>query len=426
MKKNCIPSLNSFPLKGSKAAKVYTGICSELAMDGHVELDLGSFTTTRMNSYADKLITEQLGKNFIDYGEYGHSKKIHDWIVGILSKLLNVPNHNSIKGTATLGSSEAIHLALLSHKWNWKKRQQSLNRDNAKPNIVYSANAHVCWDKFALYFDVEARKVPLTSHNQYPLDEILKNIDENTICAGAIAGNTYTGFIDPVEELNNKILEINSQNNWDVGIHVDAAIGGFVLPFLPDQNLKWDFRLPLVRSINLSGHKFGLVYPGIGWLLFRDALFLPKELIFSSHYLGKPIETYTLNYSKGASMILAQYFSILQNGVSGYKKTIKRCCKRAKMIRERLEQSGYFEIVDQGILPVVVFRLKAANTIDIYKFQLQLRAKNWMLPVYNTPGNFEANKLMRIVVKENLNTRMSALLCEDLIAVYQNLNLYHL
>lgn len=425
MKKNRITSPDTFPEKGNKAAKVYNRICSELAMDGNIDLDLGSFSTTKMNPYADKLIMEQLGKNFIDYAEYGQTKKIQDRIVAILSGLLNVPDHNAIKGTATLGSSEAIHLALLSHKWNWKKRQLSLNQNTAKPNIVYTSNSHVCWDKFALYFDVEPRKISIISLHQYPLEEILKNIDQNTICVGAIAGNTYTGTIDPIEELNDKILEINLKNNWDVGIHVDAAIGGFVLPFL-QENTEWDFRLPMVKSINLSGHKFGLVYPGIGWLVFRNDQFLPKELMFSSHYLGKPIETYTLNYSKGASMILAQYFSILQNGISGYKKAIKRSCKTAQIIRERLTQSGYFEIADQGTLPVVVFKLKTTNDIDIYKFQLQLRAKNWMLPVYNMPGNFEPNKLMRIVVKENFSTVMATLLCDDLIGIYQNLKHYRL
>lgn len=426
MKKNRNHLPDTFPEKGNKAAKVYNAICSELAMDGDVHLDLGSFSTTKMHPYANKLITEQLGKNFIDYGEYAQSKKIHDRIVALLSGLLNVPDPHSIKGTSTLGSSEAIHLALLSHKWNWKKRQQSLQLDTTKPNIVYSSNAHVCWDKFALYFDVEPRKIAISSFHQYPLEEILKNIDQNTICVGAIAGNTYTGSIDPIEKLNNKILEINSTNNWDVGIHVDAAIGGFVLPFLKEQNLQWDFRLPLVRSINLSGHKFGLVYPGIGWLLFRDAFFLPKELIFSSHYLGKPIDTYTLNYSKGASMILAQYFSILQNGISGYKKIINRCCKTAQIIRDRLKESNYFEIIDEGQLPIVVFKLNTTNAIDLYGFQSQLRARNWMLPVYNAPGNFEPNKLMRIVVKENFDTTMVTLLCDDLIAIYQNLNHYRL
>ena len=422
MKKNNAISLNNFPEKGNKPAKVYKTICSELDMDGNVHLDLGSFSTTIMNPYADKLILEQLGKNFIDYGEYAQTKKIHDRIIAILSGILNVPNCKSIQGTSTLGSSEAIHLALLAHKWHWKRRQQSLHLNTAKPNIVYSSNAHVCWDKFALYFDVEPRKISVSSLHSYPLQEILESIDKNTICIGAIAGNTYTGGIDPIEELNSKITEINSKNNWDVGIHVDAAISGFVLPFLKTQKKQWDFRLSLVRSINLSGHKFGLVYPGIGWLIFRDAFFLPKDLIFSSHYLEKPIETFTLNYSKGASMILAQYFSILQHGISGYKKIIKDCSKIAQTIRENLRQSGCFEVVDEGILPVVVFKLKSSGSIDLYEFQVHLKSKNWMLPVYDIPGNFEPEKLMRIVIKENFNSVMALQLCNDLISVYQNLN----
>ncbi len=422
MKKNSKNALDIFPKKGKKAVKVYKTICSELAMDGNAHLDLGSFSTTKMNSYADKLITEQLGKNFINYGEYRQTKKIQDRIITILSGLLNVPNRKSINGTATLGSSEAIHLALLAHKWYWKKRRESLSLNTAKPNIVYCSNAHVCWDTFALYFDVEPRKVFVSSLNTYPLEEILKNIDENTICVGAVAGNTYTGGIDPIEELNSHITAINSKNNWDIGIHVDAAISGFVLPFLKPKEIQWDFTLPLVRSINLSGHKFGLVYPGMGWLIFRDAFFLPKDLIFSSHYLEKPIETYTLNYSKGASMILAQYFSILQHGVSGYKRIIKRCCKTAEAIRKRLARSDCFEIVDEGILPVVVFKLKTADSVDLNEFQLHLKAKNWMLPVYDIPGSLEPDQFMRIVIKENFNSAMASQLCDDLISVYQNLN----
>lgn len=419
MKENTTTPLYCFPKKGKGAPLAYQSISNELTLDGNVHLDLGSFSTTVMDPLADKLIMEQLGKNFIDYSEYGQTKKIHDRVVNILSGLLHAPNVATAKGTATLGSSEAIHLALLSHKWNWKKRQESLGLPTAKPNIVYSSNTHVCWDKFALYFDVEPRKIALSSFNKYPLEEILKNVDENTICVGAVAGNTYTGSIDPIEKLNNEILKLNKKNNWDIGIHVDAAIGGFVLPFSKKKTAPWDFRLSLVRSINLSGHKFGLVYPGIGWLLFRNDTALPKELIFSSHYLEKPIETYTLNFSKGASMILAQYFSILQHGKKGYKKVINQCHEIAEEIRTQLHQSDYFEIIDEGHLPVVVFKLK--DTKAVAALLLQLRSKNWMLPAYHMPGNLQHETLMRIVVKENMNSLTARMLCTDLISIYKNL-----
>ena len=420
MKENTTSRLYSFPKKGKDASDTYHMINEELALDGNVHLDLGSFSTISMDSFADKLIMEQLGKNFIDYSEYGHTKKIHDGIINILSDLLHAPNMGNAKGTATLGSSEAIYLGLLSHKWNWKKRRESLGLPVIKPNIVYSSNAHVCWDKFALYFDVEPRKIPLYSFNTYPIEEILKNIDENTICLGTVAGNTYTGSIDPIEDLNNKISELNKKNNWDVGIHVDAAIGGFVLPFIKTKTPAWDFRLSLVRSVNLSGHKFGLVYPGIGWLIFRDELALPKELIFSSHYLEKPIETYTLNFSKGASMILAQYFSIVQQGKQGYRQIINQCCKISDFIRNRLQESGYFEVIDSGILPVVVFKLKDTKP-HIDALLLRMRAKNWMLPAYHMPGNLEHETLMRIVVKQNISPTMAQHFCDDLISIYENL-----
>lgn len=410
-----------FPKKGEGAFRAYQKINSELALDGNVHLDLGSFSTTSMDPFADKLITEQLGKNFIDYNEYGQSKKIHDRIIQMLSGLLHAPEAIHPTGTSTLGSSEAIHLALLSHKWNWKKRRESFGLSASKPNIVYSGNTHVCWDKFALYFDVEPRKIPQASLDSYPIEEILGNIDQNTICVGAIAGNTYTGSIDHIEKLNDEIARLNKKHNWNVGIHVDAAIGGFVLPFSKKEIRPWDFRLSLVRSINLSGHKYGLVYPGIGWLIFRDASALPKELIFSSHYLEKPIETYALNFSKGASMILAQYFSILQQGQEGYKKTIRDYCKTADTIRKRLQQSGYFEIIDEGILPVVVFKLKDKKEIDIASLLSSLRSKNWMLPAYHIPGTQEEEKLMRVVVKENISLSLAQLFCDDLISIYENL-----
>jgi glutamate decarboxylase len=410
-----------FPKKGEGAFRAYQKISNELTLDGNVQLDLGSFSTTSMNPLADKLITEQLGKNFIDYNEYGQTKKIHDRIIGMLSGLLHAADPNNPTGTSTLGSSEAIHLALLSHKWNWKKRRESFGLSASKPNIVYSGNAHVCWDKFALYFDVEPRKIPQTSHDSYPIEEILKSIDQNTICVGAIAGNTYTGSIDPIEKLNDEIIRLNKKHNWDVGIHVDAAIGGFVFPFIKREVKTWDFRLPLVRSINLSGHKYGLVYPGIGWLIFREAAVLPKELIFTSHYLEKPIETYTLNFSKGASMILAQYFSILQHGKQGYEKTIRDYCKTADVIRKRLRRSGHFEIIDEGILPVIVFRLKDVKEDMLTALLLKLRSKNWMLPAYQIPGISKQETLLRIVVKENISPELAQLFCDDLIYSYETL-----
>ncbi|MEZ0004708.1 glutamate decarboxylase [Flavobacterium sp. 28YEA47A] len=421
MKEKPTSKLYQFPKKGEGAFHAYQKISSELALDGNVHLDLGSFSTTSMDPFADKLITEQLGKNFIDYNEYGQSKKIHDRIVRMLSGLLYAPEAIHPTGTSTLGSSEAIHLALLSHKWNWKKRRESFGLSTSKPNIVYSGNAHVCWDKFALYFDVEPRKIPQSSLDSYPIEEILKNIDQNTICVGTIAGNTYTGSIDHIEKLNDEIARLNKKHNWNVGIHVDAAIGGFVLPFIKKEVRPWDFRLPLVRSINLSGHKYGLVYPGIGWLIFRDNSVLPKELIFSSHYLEKPIETYALNFSKGASMILAQYFSILQQGQEGYKKTIRGYCKIADTIRKRLQQSGYFEIIDEGILPVVVFKLKDKKEVDTTSLLLSLRSKNWMLPAYFIPGIPEQETLMRVVVKENISLSFAQLFCDDLICSYETL-----
>ena len=409
--------LNTFPKKGMKPEKAYEQVCTELALDGNINMDLGSFTSVAMDAFAQKLIMDQLGKNTIDHSEYVQSKVIHDRVVKILGSLYN-GDHEKCEGTATLGSSEGIHLALLAHKWYWKKIRRS--DANGIPNIVCAENVHVSWDKFALYFDVELRKIPF-KNGKYPIDDIISSIDANTICVGAVAGCTYLGSIDSISLLNERLKKVNKKNNWDIGIHVDAAIAGFILPFL-NNKIVWDFRLPLVRSINVSGHKFGMVYPGIGWLLFSDSEFISSELVLTSHYLTKPIETYSLNFSKSASMILAQYYAILSFGENGFKEKIQNYSNTAVVIRQLLSESGHADIADDGVLPIVVFRFNAKSKIDVIRFTEILRTKNWMLPAYQLPGDNESI-YMRIVVKQNINPVIAMMLCRDIIETAQNLSI---
>src|SRR5208337_1415820 len=288
------------PEKMMPADVAYQIVHDELYMDGNTAFDLGSFTTTWMEPEAEKLIIENLGKNFIDRFEYPQTNEIHQRVVHILAHLFNAHEQAQFCGTATLGSSEAIELGLLAHKWTWKKRRIEQGKPYDSPNIVFGAGAHICWNKFAKYFDVEPRIMPMST-NRFTIDpgQVAAHIDENTICVGAVAGTTYTGACEPVAEINNLLMAVKRDKGWDIPIHVDAASGGFILPFTkPD--LKWDFRVPQVRSINVSGHKFGLVYPGLGWLIFRDAKDLPEELIFHVNYLGETMSTYTLNFSGGS------------------------------------------------------------------------------------------------------------------------------
>jgi glutamate decarboxylase len=413
-----------FPENGMPSYDAYRLIHDELSLDGNTALDLGSFTSTWMDPNAEKLIMENLGKNFIDYFEYQETKTIHDRVVNILARLFNVPEKNEFVGTATIGSSEAIELGLLAHKWRWKLRRKEQRKPTDHPNIVYCYDAHVCWDKFARYFDVCPRKVPIEEADAYPLDKIIEKVDENTICVGAVIGTTYSGICDPVEKLNNRLLEINENNCWDVGIHVDAASGGFILPFLEEEeSFKWDFRLELVRTINASGHKFGLVYPGLGWLIFRDKCFLPEDLIFTASYLGADMDTYTLNFSRGAAMILAQYFNILYYGKQGYRQVMQHCCKNARLLANELKYSGLFHVISDLKLPIVTFEfIEEDPGFDPLTFSHRLRERNWMLPAYEMPKNLQGKMVMRVVVRESFNSRMIELLVHDMKEVYDDLS----
>ncbi len=301
----------TFPRSGIRARAAYQLIHDELNLDGNPDLNLATFVTTWMEPEADRLIIENLHKNFIDHFEYPQVNVIEERIVNILANLYNVPERDNFIGTSTIGSSEAIMLGLLAHKWNWKQRRIKENEPHDRPNIVFGGDTHVSWDKFAKYFDVEPRIVPLKK-DRFVIgpDDVRKKIDENTIAVGAVLGTTFTGEFDPVTELNDMLLDVKNDLGLDIPIHVDAASAGFITPFY-EPDFKWDFRLEQVKSINSSGHKFGLVYPGLGWLIFRNESLLPEDLKFYVNYLGDEMPTYTLNFSEGSSMIVAQYYKVM-------------------------------------------------------------------------------------------------------------------
>src|SRR5664280_759549 len=285
---NSVPKYE-MPENGMPARAAYQIIHDELNLDGNPALNLASFVTTWMEPEADKLIMESIGKNYVDNDEYPQTQEIQNRVVNMLARLFNAPTESNSIGSGTIGSSESIMLGLLAHKWTWKKRREAEGKPTDKPNIVIGADVHTVWEKFALYFDVELKLIPLkknicqTSETKITkvmssfscisgltediytvtADEIKDRVDENTIAVGAVAGTTFTGQMDPIEEINTALLEIKETEGWDIPIHVDAASGGFVLPFLYPE-INWDFRLEQVRSINVSGHKYGLVYPGVG------------------------------------------------------------------------------------------------------------------------------------------------------------------
>lgn len=410
------------PLKEMPANAAYQLVHDELNMDGNPSLNLASFCTTWMEPEADRLIAECNNKNFIDHDEYPQTELIHERLVNMVARLFNSQEGSDAVGTATIGSSEAIMLALLAHKWNWKNRRIAEKKSFDKPNLIFGADAHICWDKFARYFDVEPRIIPMEKDRfVINLEEVKKRIDENTICVGTILGTTFTGQYDPIEEINNYLLKLKSQTGWDIPIHVDAASGGFIAPFVYPK-IKWDFRLQQVKSINVSGHKYGLVYPGLGWLVFREEKDIPKDIVFTVNYLGGQMPTYTLNFSRGGATVVAQYYNFLRLGREGYTRIMTNVVENAKYLAEKLTKSGCFESLNPTqLLPVVAVKLKKEENFTLYDLSDKLRERGWIIPAYTLPPNAEDIVIMRVVVKENFSRDMIDILYNDIAKAFNEL-----
>ena len=406
------------PEDGMPAKAAYQLINEELNLDGNPALNLASFVTTWMEPEADQLIMDSVGKNYVDNDEYPQTSKIQDRVVNMLARLFNAPHDCKSMGTGTIGSSEAIMLGLLAHKWTWRQRREKEGKNWDKPNIVMGADVHTVWEKFAKYFDVELKLIPL-KRDVYTItaEDVAHEVDENTIAVGAVIGTTFTGQMDPIKEINDLLVDIKKTKGWDIPIHVDGASGGFVAPFIfPD--MEWDFRLEQVKSINVSGHKYGLVYPGVGWIIFKDKSDLPEDLIFDINYLGGLMPNYSLNFSKGSSTIIAQYYNLIRLGKKGYKDIMANMFENTLYLAGELQNSGKFELINKNIIvPLVAVTLKEAD-FSVFQLSEKLREKGWIVPAYTLPANAEDVAVLRIVVKENFGRDMVEMLLEDLMESY--------
>ncbi|KAI9820520.1 MAG: hypothetical protein M1832_003711 [Thelocarpon impressellum] len=394
----------------------YRMIKDDLSLDGNPMLNLASFVTTYMEEEAEKLMAESLSKNFIDYEEYPQSADIQNRCVSMLGRLFNAPTSDDsdcAMGTSCVGSSEAIMLGTLAMKKRWQKRRQAEGKPYDRPNIVMNSAVQVCWEKAARYFEVEERYVFCTN-KRYVIDPVhaVELVDEHTIGICAILGTTYTGEYEDVKAINDLLVE----RKIDCPIHVDAASGGFVAPFVyPD--LEWDFRLEKVVSINVSGHKYGLVYPGVGWVVWRSPEHLPQELVFNINYLGADQASFTLNFSKGASQVIGQYYQMIRLGKRGYRAIMTNLTHTADYLAAALRQMGFI-IMSQGGgrgLPLVAFRLDPARGKHYDEFSVahQLRERGWVVPAYTMAPHTEDLKLMRVVVREDFSrSRCDQLLCD--------------
>ncbi len=404
-----------FPAKGMSALDSQRLVEEEIQLEGDPNRNLATFVTTWMEPEAERLIAENNYRNFIDHAEYPISAEIEQRCIRMLADLFNAPGETT--GARCQGSSEAIMLGALSLKWKWKERQEAAGRPTDKPNLVFGGDVHVVWEKFCRYFDVEQRVVPLQP-GKYTIgaDDIVPKVDENTIGVAAVLGTTFTGHADDITGINDYLVKLREEKGHDVPIHVDAASGGFVWPFLYPHS-EWDFRLEQVRSINVSGHKFGLVYPGIGWLVFREKSDLAEHLVFYENYLGETDATFTLNFSTGASMVLAQYYNFVRLGREGYADVMGAMQSNAEVLVEKLDRCGHFELIgeDQEQLPLVAFKLIDGKSYDEFDVSWQVSAeRGWMLPAYTMPPEAQEVKVLRALVKHTLSRSQIDRLAKDI------------
>ena len=389
----------------------------ELILDGNARLNLATFVTTWMEPEAEELMAECSPKNMIDKDEYPQTAELEHRCVNIIGHLWNAPHEEAV-GCSTTGSSEACMLGGMALLWRWRAKRRAAGKDTARPNLVMGSNVQVCWEKFCRYWDVEPKYVPVV-HGRYHLGatEAAALCDENTIGVVAIMGSTMDGSYEPVAELSGQLDLLQSSTGYDVPIHVDAASGGFVAPFLHPA-LEWDFRLPRVASINASGHKYGLVYPGVGWVIWREEEYLPKELIFNVNYLGGEMPTFALNFSRPGAQVAAQYYNFLRLGFSGYRNVQQTAQDIARYLSGEIAKLGQFDLLSDGSdLPVFAFKLRDdVDKYSVFDISERLRMRGWQVPAYTFPDNLTDMAVMRIVVRNGFSMDLANLLLDDLRA----------
>jgi glutamate decarboxylase len=394
----------------------YQVIHDELMLDGNARMNLATFVSTWMEPQAERLMAECLDKNMIDKDEYPQTAELETRCVNILGRLWHAPDAGEAVGCSTTGSSEAAMLGGLALKRRWQRRREAEGKPTDAPNLVMGINVQVCWEKFANYWDAEMRLVPMEGDRFHlSAEEAVKLCDENTIGVVAILGSTFDGSYEPVQEICAALDDLQERTGLDVPVHVDGASGGFVAPFA-DPDLVWDFRLPRVASINASGHKYGLVYPGVGWIVWRDSLALPEELIFWVNYLGDNMPTFALNFSRPGAQVVAQYYNFLRLGFDGYRKVQLYSRAVATRLADRIAELEPFELLTRGDeLPVFAF--KVADGIDnfsVFDVSNAVRERGWLVPAYTFPANRTDLAALRVVVRLGFTHDMADMLVRDL------------
>jgi glutamate decarboxylase len=422
-----LPALR-LPDESMEPQAAYRFIHDELMLDGSSRLNLATFVTTWMDPEADELMAETFDKNMIDKDEYPVTAAIEERCVCMVADLFHAENlrdddPSTAIGASTVGSSEAVMLAGLAMKWRWRERVGE-NWKARTPNLVMGSNVQVVWEKFCRYFDVEPRYLPM-EEGRYVItpEQVLEAVDEDSIGVVAILGTTFTGELEPVSAICAALDDLAAQaGKPDIPVHVDAASGGFVVPFLhPD--VVWDFRLPRVVSINVSGHKYGMTYPGIGFVVWRNAEQLPEELVFRVNYLGGNMPTFTLNFSRSGNQVVGQYYNFLRLGRDGYSQIMRCLSDTAGWLARELAGMSVFEVISDGsAIPVVAFKLKKGIKYTVFDVSALLRGYGWQVPAYTMPDDAADIAVLRIVVREGFSANLARALRDDLVEVLGKLD----
>ncbi|MFJ4964868.1 glutamate decarboxylase [Streptomyces sp. NPDC088729] len=413
---NTAPPRHRLPDGPLPPSTAYRLVHDELMLDGNSRLNLATFVTTWMEPQAGVLMGECRDKNMIDKDEYPRTAELERRCVAMLADLWNAPEPTSTVGCSTTGSSEACMLAGLALKRRWALRNADRYPATARPNLVMGINVQVCWEKFCAFWEVEARQVPMEG-GRFHLDPqaAAELCDENTIGVVGILGSTFDGSYEPIAELCAALDDLQERTGLDIPVHVDGASGAMVAPFL-DPDLVWDFRLPRVSSINTSGHKYGLVYPGVGWALWRSADALPEELVFRVNYLGGDMPTFALNFSRPGAQVVAQYYTFLRLGRDGYRAVQQASRDVACDLARAVEELGDFRLLTRGDeLPVFAFTTgEDVHAYDVFDVARRLREHGWLVPAYTFPANRQDLSVLRVVCRNGFSSDLGELLIEDL------------
>jgi glutamate decarboxylase len=408
-----------FPALESDPRRIFSLVQDELMLDGVSRMNLATFCTTWVEPEGRALMEASLDKNIVDKDEYPQTAELEARCVAMLSDLWHAPATAAPVGTSTTGSSEAAMLGGLAAKFRWRAQRTAQNLPTTSPNLVCGP-VQVCWEKFARYFDVEIRQAPMTERGfVLTAESAIERCDENTIAVVVTLGQTFTGLYEDVVAISAALDQLQLDTGLNIDIHVDAASGGFLAPFI-QPGLVWDFRLPRVKSINASGHKMGLAPLGCGWALWRDTDALPAELIFNVNYLGGSMATFNLNFSRPGGQIITQYYAFVRLGREGYRRVHAAAYETARHLASEIAELGPFTLIYDGDstkgITAVTWQLKTDRqcAFSLFDFAEKLRARGWLVPAYTLPTDLQDLAVQRIIVRHGFSHDMADLLLTDM------------